>query len=138
MPTRSSWGSVWFNWLRSVMFCDSMFLRVVIRSVRCDSAFATAPSRSIGSGAGDGRSTGLIVERHISSSVPLTIRRFSASSLLRSVACATTSCWRRVASSAWACTMSIGAIVPISTRARLSATSFAARSSDCCAASTAW
>ena len=79
------------------------------------------PSRSIACGAAVGRSVGTIVARHSSSSVPLTMRRLSASSSLRSVACALTSVCRRVASSAWACTTSIGAIVPISTRERLSA-----------------
>ena len=65
-----------------------------------------------------------IVAFHRSSSVPPTIRRFSASSLVRRVASAVTSACRRVASSACAWTTSIGAMVPISTLARLSCTSF--------------
>ena len=52
--------------------------------------------------------------------MPLTISRFSASSAVRIVAVAVVSaCWR-VASSASACTTSIGAIVPTSTRILLS------------------
>ncbi len=76
-----------------------------------------------------GRSVALSDAVHIGSSVPLTMRRLSASSLFWSVASALTSVCRRVASSACACTMSIGAMVPISTRARLSCTSFDDRSS---------
>ena len=47
------------------------------------------------------------------------------------------SVWRRVAASASDCTTSIGAMVPISTRAWLSAISFSASSSELCATRTA-
>jgi hypothetical protein len=79
-----------------------------------------------------------MVAGHSSSSVPLTMSRLSASSLVLNVAWALTSCCRRFASSACAWTMSMGAMVPISTRERLSCTSFVARSSEPWAASTAW
>ena len=134
---KSSCGSVWLTSVRSCTSVDSRFFRVVAMSVRFSSAIWTAASRSTACGAAVGRSVGTIVARHSSSSVPLTMRRLSASSSLRSVACALTSVCRRVASSACACTTSIGAMVPISTRERLSATSFDARSSDACAASSA-
>lgn len=98
------------------------------RSVRLASARATAASRLIGSGVAAGRSTGLIEAAHSGSSVPLTIRRFSASSVVRTDACACTSASRRLACSACAVTMSIGARVPISTRAWLSFTRRAAMS----------
>ena len=71
----------------------------------------------MGSGVDGGRSVGFSEDVHSGSSVPLTINRFNASSEVRNVACACTSVWRRVASSACAVTISIGASVPISTRA---------------------
>ncbi len=67
------------------------------RSVRSCSARVTAASMLIGSGVDGGRSTGLIDEVHSGSSVPLTISRFSASSDVRTVACAWTSVCRRLA-----------------------------------------
>jgi hypothetical protein len=56
---------------------------------------------------------------------------------VRRVASACVSVWRRVAASACADTMSIGARVPTSTRTRLSSISFSASASDCLAASMA-
>ena len=74
---------------------------------------------------------------HSGSFVPLTISRLSESSAVRIVAVAVVSiCWR-VASSASACTTSIGAIVPTSTRILLSESSFDASASDWRATSTA-
>ena len=75
--------------------------------------------------------------RHIGSSVPLTISRFSDSSAVLIVASACASACRRVAASASDCTTSSGAMVPTSTRARLSCTSLSARSSEPMATSTA-
>ncbi len=94
------------------------------------SALRTAASRSIASATAVGRSTAFSADVQTGSSVPLTISRLRASSLFCSVASALTTAWRRVACSACACTMSIGAIVPISTRERLSFTSCVARSSE--------
>jgi hypothetical protein len=70
------------------------------RSVRIDSARATAASRLMDSGVVGGRSTGLIEEIHNGSSVPLTMSRLSASSAVRSVACESTRVLRREACSA--------------------------------------
>ena len=63
--------------------------------------------------------------------VPLTMRRLSESSAVRIVAVAVVKVCCRVASSASACTTSIGAIVPTSTRILLSESSFDASASDC-------
>ncbi len=82
-------------------------------------------------------SIGSIVARQIGSLVSLTMRRLSTSSAVRRVASACVSVWRRVAASAWAEMMSIGASVPTSTRTRLSSMSFSASESDCFAASMA-
>ena len=75
--------------------------------------------------------------RQTGSLVSLTISRLSTSSAVRRVASACVRVWRRVAASAWAEMMSIGASVPTSTRTRLSSISFSASESDCLAASMA-
>ena len=83
------------------------------------------------------RSTGFSDEVHNGSSVPLTIRRFNASSEVLTVACDSTSVFRRDAASACADTTSIGASVPISTRDWLSWINRLAKSNEFWAASTA-
>jgi hypothetical protein len=105
--------------------------------VRSLSARRIAAGMSIASGRKSGRSVGSIAASQFGSSVPLTMRRFSTSSVVRRAVWAVTSAWRRVACSDRACTTSMGAIVPTSTRVWLSCTSLLARSSDRCATSTA-
>ena len=64
------------------------FLRALIRSVRRSRPRRTAPSMSVGAGSSEGRSIGCSSCRHSGSSVPLTMKRLSASSAVCSVASA--------------------------------------------------
>jgi hypothetical protein len=74
----------------SVTFAESIFFLAVSRSVRCPSALRIAPSTSMASVPGVGRSVGFNDAVHSGSSVPLTINTFNASSAFSNVASAVT------------------------------------------------
>ncbi len=128
-PARASSGPS----VTSRLSCEiSMFLRDWTRSVRCSSAVRTAAGISTLCTVRIACSVGLIVRLYTSSSGPLASSRFRFKSAVCHRPRAASSICSATATCASDCTVSIGAIVPISTLMRLSWYSRFARSSARC------